>query len=84
MLSPSAHATAMLMQEAARASALLPRAPASKRWAAAAPCLPGANPLLWNGPHAGPALGWCVGHNRGQIAGLSQGRKKVDSPIYGR
>lgn len=49
-MSPSAHANAMLMQEAEWANALLPCAPARERWVAAPPCLPGGKPLEWNCP----------------------------------
>lgn len=36
-------------------------------------------PSLWGGT-AGPARGWGVGHSGGQIAGLSQRRKRWTVP----
>lgn len=36
-------------------------------------------PSLWGGT-AGPARGWGVGHSGGQIAGLSQRRKRWTAP----
>lgn len=80
-MSPSAHANAMLMQEAEWANALLPCAPARERWLLHA-CW---EESLWSGiaPKWVLLLAgvWVTPGDKSQ--GCHRGGKKVDSPLSG-